>query len=490
MKYKLLQRKHAEYDAATMRRHSDLFEGGPVFMSRVGDYLVKNEMEPPQVFKARCERAHYENHCARIINFFASSLMTSPPKVVHEPDPGPWYEDWFEDADACGRSLPQVMRRMLVRALVARRSYVRVAFPAAARDLATLTRADADRLGARVPRIVEVPTEHITHWRRNEDGSFAWVVEHTADTALAEWDDAEERVTETWTQWRANGTARRWQTTYTRKKPPTAESEVPEAEAPANPTGACPIVELALPPELWVMAHVSGPALEHFRKHNALSWSIDRTCYAMPWFFLKNREKPPVMGTGYYGILGLDEKVEWPTPPSAPFEVIRGEVSDLVQDIHRVAEQMQLGMDQRQGAVAGRAAASKAQDGKATETVLRAYGDALRDPMERVLDLVSAGRGEDTDWDVEGMDLYDMADAAALTEMAVSTDTLRIPSPTYRRELYKAVAHAQLPHLAEETRQKIDEEIDAGVSAEDIVRQPVNDNPGDEEPETAPAETA
>ena len=100
MKYKLLQRKHAEYDAATMRRHSDLFEGGPVFMSRVSDYLVKNEMEPPQVFKARCERAHYENHCARIINFFASSLMTSPPKVVHGDGIAILYADWTLDAKA------------------------------------------------------------------------------------------------------------------------------------------------------------------------------------------------------------------------------------------------------------------------------------------------------------------------------------------------------------------------------------------------------
>lgn len=475
MKYALLNRTHAEYDAPTMRTYRDLFEGGPAFMSRVGDYLPKGDTEPPAVFKQRCARAYYTNHAARIVNFFASSLMASPPKVKAEPDPGPWYEDWYEDADGAGSSFEHLMRALFVRALVARRAFVRVEFPTASLVPAGAAVADADRLGARVPRVVGVPTENITHWRRNEDGSFRWVVEHTLTTELSDFAAEKATVTETWTQWMADGSARRWQSTRDDGKTPKAEDDVLEVEPPANPTGACPLVELCLPPELWVMAHVSGPALEHFRKENALAWAIDRTCYAMPWFYLKNPKKPPTMGTGYYGILGLDEKVDWPAPPVAPFQIVRDDLSDLVQAIHRVAEQMALGMDQRQGAVAGRAAASKQQDQSATETVLRAYGAALRNPTERVLDLVSLGRGETTDWDVGGMDLYDLADADALTTMAVAAESLRVPSATYRRELYKAVTRAQLTHLDEETRAKIDKEIDAGITDEEVQRQPETD---------------
>lgn len=488
MKYELLQRTHPDYDAATLRTYGDLFEGGPRFLSRVGDYLPKGDTEPPQVFRQRCARAYYANHCARIVNFFASALMASPPKIKAEPDPGPWFEEWYEDADRAGTSFEQVTRALFVRALIARRSFVRVDFPAAGLVPEGAALADADRLGARLPRVVPVPTENITHWRRNEDGSFAWVVEHTRTEELADFAAEKANVTETWTQWMADGSSRRWRVEHDADKPVRKDTDVPEVQgAPSSPTGACPLVELCLPPELWVMSHVSGPALEHFRKENALAWAIDRTCYAMPWFYLKNPKKPPTMGTGFYGILGLDEKVDWPSPPSAPFEIVRSNLSDLVQEIHRVAEQMALGMDQRQGAVAGRAAASKAQDQNATETVLRAYGDALRDPMERVLDLVSRGRGEVTDWDVGGMDLYDLADADTLTTMAVASDTLRIPSKTYRREMFKAVTRAQLAHLDEETRAQIDKEIDAGVTDEEVQR-PTTEMDPDAAREPAPGE--
>lgn len=42
----------------------------------------------------------------------------------------------------------------------------------------------------------------------------------------------------------------------------------------------------------------------------------------------------------------------------------------------------------------------------------------------------------------------------------------------------KAVAHAQLPHVDETTRQKIDREIDAGVNAEDLAATPVHRRAG------------
>lgn len=486
MKYASLNRTHADVDLDAIGRARDLFEGGERFRKNVAKYLPQHDVEPPQVYRRRCAGAYYLNYCARVVNFFASALMACPPTLKSEPEKvDAWWEGFREDADGRGTDLVMLARDFLVRALVAQRSYLRVEFPAAGELADGATLADADRSGARVARLVAVPTEQVTHWRRNSDGSFAWVLEHERCEDLVDLDDEATTITETWTQWYADGTARRWQIAYTSKTKPSASTSVLEVEPPANPCGAIPLVELALKPELCVLTHVSDAAVEHFRKSNALSWAIDRTCYAMPWFFLKNAKKPPVMGAGFYGILGVDESIEWPTPPSAPFEVIRSNVVDLVQEIHRVAEQMALAVDNNKSATVGRSGDSKAADHEATETVLRAYGQALRDPLERALDLVARGRGETIDWDVAGMDVYDLADAATLTEMALASDPLKIPSATHRRELFKAVSRAQLPHLDEATRQTINREIEAGVNAEDTrhdstIPPPPGDGEGDE----------
>lgn len=468
VKYKLLARTHAEVDLALLRRHQDLFEGGASFRARVADYLPRNDVEPAAVHKKRCERAHYLNYCASITNFFASALFTSPPVLASDPaEVDAFYADLREDADGTGTDLDALLRDMVVRALVGRRAYLRVEFPPVA-GAAPTTLADADAAGLRRARLVPVPTEAIRHWRRAPDGTFAWVVEYDRREELLDFSDEAPTVTETWTQWFADGGARRWQLVRRAEDRPRPEDTVPEIEPLVSPCGAIPLVELRLPPELWLLNHLADPALEHFRKRNALSWAIDRTCYAMPFFFLKDARKPPTMGAGYYGILGMDEKVDWPSPPSTPFDVIAANTRELVQELHRVAQQMALGVDNNASAI-GRSGDSKKADHEATEIVLKAYGKRMREPLERVMDLISRGRGERIVWSVGGMDVYDLADAATLTDMAVASDPLRIPSATYRRELFKAVTRAQLPNLGEDARRAIDAEIDAGVSAEELL---------------------
>lgn len=472
MKYSQLSRVHPEARLDVLRRYEDLFEGGESFRARVADYLPRHDVEPPAVYKRRCEQSHYLNYCARIVRWFAAALFSCPPTPTSKPDTSDlFWSEFKEDADGRGTDLDVVMREAFVRALVGGRSWVRVEFPEPGEEpLASL--ADAERAGLRRARLVSVPTASVRHWRRLPDGSLAWVLEHTRDEALSDLDEAEE-VIETWTQWYADGSARRWQTRYSPKSRPSASDDVPEIAPPRSPCGAIPLVELCLPPELHLLAHVAEPQLEHFRKRNALSWAIDRTCYAMPVLYLKNGSKPPTMGPGYYLKLAVNEKMDWPAPPAAPFEVVQGVARELVQEIHRVVEQMALAVDNNAAAAVGRSGESKAADGLATQVVLPAFGERVREALEKILDLVARGRGDgDLVWSVGGMNRYDLADASALTDMALASDPLGIPSVTYRRELFKAVTRAQLPHLDEDTRKAIDSEIDNGVFDEDVARTP------------------
>jgi hypothetical protein len=492
VKYSQLSRTHADVEPVALQRYQDLFVGGEAFRRRIDRYLVRNDLEPPRVFAMRCERAHYLNYVARIIRYFAAALFQRPLTFTCDGGADDWYLAVFkEDCDGAGTDLDVALKDAFVRALVGGRAYVRIQAP----DLegpAPATLAEAERSGARRMTLAKVPTENVTHWKRAEDGSFEWVMEHACEAELHDPADAELTVTETWTAWYADGTARRWRSVRSASRKMRKEDDVPEVEAPRSPCGAIPIVELRLPPELHLLAHIADPALEAFRKANALSWAVDRTCYAMPVFHLKDGAKsPPVMGAGYYLMIGVDEKVDWPTPPSAPFDVVKGLVQSLVQEIHRVVEQMALAVDNNAAAAVGRSGDSKDADGAATQTVLPSFGERVREFAEKALDLVAAARGDRLTWAVQGMDRFDLLGLLQLIEAALTSDPLQIPSPTHRRELMKSVSRALLPGLPEQVRTTIDGEIDRGVNAEDTdpapgARRPV---PAGDDPDPDPDPT-
>jgi hypothetical protein len=476
MKLKLLQRRHADFDAETLQTYEDLLVGGAQFRKHATRYLIQNDVEPKSAFEKRAKASHYLNYVAPLANFFASWLFSS--QLTYRADGSAdeeAYAEFQEDSDGTGTSLERFLRQRFVEALTVQRAYWRVVFPTpmtAATDLA-----EYEALGLNRPTLEKIPACCVVNWRRAADGSFLWLLEYRSVEELLEIENPDATVTETWTLWRADGTARRWQLRRDKRDHVTPDTDVPEIDPPHNPIAALPIVELQLPPELWLVDQIADAQLEHFRQRNALSHAIRRTCFAMPVFNLKDTRKKPTLGTGYYLMIGLEEKVSWPAPDAAPFAVVEANAAGLKDEIHRVAAQLGRGVDNNAAAV-GRSAESKQQDDSATEIVLRAYGGLMRDAAERTFDLVSLGRDDDIAWDVSGMDKFHVTDAKAVTDLAVASGTLQIPSATYRRELAKRVVRAQLPDLDEKTARTIEKEIEAGITNEDLVPPPAPPPPG------------
>jgi hypothetical protein len=102
----------------------------------------------------------------------------------------------------------------------------------------------------------------------------------------------------------------------------------------------------------------------------------------MPFFFLKSKKSPPVMGAGYYGMLHIDERIEWPSPSGVPYAVIENRLTALKDEIHRVATQMARGVENNAAAI-GRSGQSKQVDNTATEVVLKAYSERICEPIEQ-----------------------------------------------------------------------------------------------------------
>jgi hypothetical protein len=480
MELRKLQRTHADYDPAMLARYHDIVAGGIQFQRNVKHYLPKHDVEPASVYKRRCDAAHYLGYVSPIVHYFASWLFSSP--LTFESDPADSDEFWSafkEDTTGRGVDLDQFLRARFLEAVTERSSYWRVQLPdPSGVDIDVL--ADYEAAGLGRATLDAIDARCITNWRCDDDGRWLWVLEHHCDTGLDDLADEYPTTRESWTQWFADGTAKRWEADYQREKRPI---EIPEVAPPYNPCRAIPIVQLTMPDELWIVNHLASGQLEHFRKSNALSWSIDRTCYAMPYFFLKDRRKPPDMGAGYYGILGIEEKVEWPAPPAAPFQTVQEYMARLKDELHRVTHQMAMGVENNAAAV-GRSGASKQADNAATEIVLSAFGRVLREPVEQTFDLISRARARPGQkasiWYIGGMDKYKIHDSASILADAVALESMNIPSATLRRENFKRAGLAVIVDADEGIKETVVKEIDEGVSAEEFQRTPVDEPDGDE----------
>ncbi len=477
MKLSDLRRTHPLYDLDTLTTYGDLFAGGAQFRRNVTRYLPQHDHEETTSYMRRLSSAHYLNYVSSICNYFASWLWTRKPSVkIDGAHPTEFYEKFQSDCDDRGTDIDAFVRDRFVDALVSRRSYWRVEFPDPIEGTAAVdSRAVYEDAGTGRACVVQIPTKNIVHWKRDKRGAFVWVVEHTLVEELAEFDATDATTAETWTLWRADGDHKRWQVEYAAGKKPPANTIVPEIDPPYDPTRTIPIVELELPVELWVLNLLADAQLELFRKRNALSWAMDRTCYAVAVLKAKGNKPLGKMGAGRYLRLQPDDDLSWPAPPSTPFDVIGAYCATLKDELHRVASQMAQGVDNNAAAV-GRSAESKATDNSATEIVLEAFGGYVREAIERTFDLIALGRQEPETFtvDVQGCDHYHVADLDTLTENAVAGELLKIPSTTLKIEVFKRIARGFLPGADEAKLAEVDAQIEAGVTAAEKTPPAVN----------------
>lgn len=482
MKLELLKRTHPSFNARVLQLHADLFAGGAQFRSHLSEYLPQHDVEPGAVWERRKKLSHYINYTAPIVNLFAS-LVASDALEIEDEGTSEWWSAWSKNVDGLGCELQSFAKRRLVDALVSQSSWWRVELPQP--DTTPDSRAQFEALGLGEARLVAVPTTSIVNWCKNDDGSYRWVVEYARREELEEWIDEAPTVTETWTLWNADGSARRWQSRY--RKGSQQALEAAEIEPPYNPLGTLPLVCLELQSELYLLNLLADAQLEVFRKRCALSWAIDRTCYAMAVLKTKSKKRPDVMGAGYYMQLGVDDVLEWPAPPSSPFDTIANYIATLKDEVYRVSQQMAAGVDNNAAAV-GRSGESKKADAEATTTVARALAKIVVQAVQKTVALIAKARGEQAP-KVCGMDDYDGEDVAALTDAAVNAKLLEIPSPTFRKVLQTRIALGSIEDADEETKAQIRAEIEAANTIAPSPEDATNTDAQDVTTPDAPAAT-
>jgi hypothetical protein len=219
-----------------------------------------------------------------------------------------------------------------------------------------------------------------------------------------------------------------------------------------------PLLTLQVSEGLWLMNKAAHLQLEHFNKSNALGWAISMGLVAMPVIY-SDREWNQIVGESYYIQLGPQDRFGWTEPEGKVYQIAAQNLESLKEEIYRVCY-----LSQASGEMVGghsQSAASKQLDFTITQEVLRAYGDAVKDTIKKVLTAVSDARDDGLLVSVSGLDELDIGDFGTELQEAANLLQLGITSPTLKRQIFQKLAFKYLSDIRQETKDQIAQEIDA-----------------------------
>jgi len=218
-----------------------------------------------------------------------------------------------------------------------------------------------------------------------------------------------------------------------------------------------PLFDLRIPEGLWMLNRAGLLQLEHFNKSNALSWALTMGLFAMPVVY-SDRDWSQMVGESYYIQLAPEDKFGWTEPEGKVFQIAQDNLSRLQEEIYRVCYLAQAG-----GSLTGRgqqSGISKQLDFSITQEVLRAYGDAMKDLIRRVLTAIEAAREDGIGISVTGMDEFDITDFGTELSDAHSLLGLGVQSPTLKKEIFKKLALKYLSDSRQDVKDRIVAEIE------------------------------
>lgn len=453
-----ITQEHPEYAAKRVmwRRYRDLYAGGEQFIAKADQYLVRRQKEPGDVYRERLSRSFYENYVGSIVDWYTATLFRREPVLSFEGNSEPpkkFFSVFAEDCDLKGTSITEFFRRQFVEALVCGKSYMLIDFPRL--DAPVGNRAEEDERGASRAYLVGYGADELINWSYDDYGHYQWVVLRTQSLRKEKLEDAG-----WWKQTRWVYYDKEKYRIYEQTEEVARQGHVEVVAEGCHglaKQARVPLVELRVSDGLWLLNKAASLQLEHFNKSNALGWALTMGLFAMPVIY-SEWEWDQVMGESYYIQLGPQDRFGWTEPQGSVYQIAADNLTRLQEEIYRVCYVTHAG-----GALSGgkmQSGVSKQRDYAITQEVLRAYGDAVKEAMKRVLRAVEAAREDGLSIDVSGMDEFDIGDFGTELEDAEHLLSLGINSPTLKKQVFKKLAFQFLCDVRQEVKDRIGREID------------------------------
>jgi hypothetical protein len=220
-----------------------------------------------------------------------------------------------------------------------------------------------------------------------------------------------------------------------------------------------PVFPLQVSEGLWLMNKAALLQLEHFNKSNALAWALTMGLFASPVIY-SDREWNQIVGESYFIQLAPGDRFGWTEPEGKVYQIAADNLVQLKDEIYRVCY-----LITHAGGTGSsnqpQSGTSKQRDFSITQEVLRAYGDAVKETMKRVLGAISAARKDNVSIDVSGLDEFDIGDFSNELDDARKLLSLGIVSETLKKQVYKKLAFKFLSDVRQEVKTQIAQEIEA-----------------------------
>jgi hypothetical protein len=453
-----IEREHPEYTAkkAMWRSYRDLYVGGEQLKAHAMEYLARRQKEPGEVYLERLSRVFYENYVGSIIDWYAATLFRREPILSYEGsnEAGKrFFCQFAEDCDQKGTGLSDFFRRQLVEALVGGCSYTVADFPRWKEPAAN--RAEEEARGASRAYLQDYKPEDVINWSYDDRGNYEWVVIRTSSIRQERFSDTVFKETR-WLSYDKEEFQ-----VYRRvegKGQPERPELIDQGRHGLARLRQVPIFTLKVTEGLWLMNKAALVQLEHLNKSNALSWALTMGLFAMPVVYT-DRDWKQIVGEAYYIQLGPEDRFGWTEPEGHVYQIAAENLTRLKDEIYRVCYLM----TQAGGGLSSSApqsGLSKQRDFTITQEVLRAYGDAVKDTLRRVLKAIEAARQDGLTMGVSGLDEFDIGDFSSEVEDARKLLELEKGSKTLRKQVFKKLASKYLCDVRQEVKDQIAGEIE------------------------------
>lgn len=444
-----IDREHPEYLALkhVWRRYRDLYIGGERLKLHAQEYLLPRQREPGDVYTERLSRVFYENYIGSIVDWYSATLFRREPVITFS-KAATFFSAFLDEVDLKGTGLSDFFRAQFVESLITGSSYVLVDFPRTSEKAGT--RAEEDATGASRAYLVAYSAEDVINWNLDERGNLDWVVIRQKSIRKERVEDLE------WCE------ETRW--SYYDKRTFRIYSQadgdlqlVDEGMHALAKLNKVPLFDLRIPEGMWMLNRAGLLQLEHFNKSNALGWALTMGLFAMPVVY-SDRDFSQMVGESYYIQLAPEDKFGWTEPEGKVFQIAQDNLTRLQEEIYRVCYLAQAGGSLSAGGV--QSGISRQLDFSITQEVLRAYGDAMKELIRRVLTAIEAAREDGIAISVTGMDEFDITDFGTELSDAQQLLALGVESPTLKKEIFKKLALKYLSGSRQDVKDRIVGEIE------------------------------
>jgi hypothetical protein len=460
-----LDQKHPTYDAQRWEALEALSEGGKKFHKLIETFLPQNPMEPELMYAQRKKRAKFHSYTGAIINLYVAWLFAANfsvkayKKDSEEPQNPDKFYGVFQENVGGERTLTTFMKGRAREAMRKGKSSWLIQLPSD-EGRPPADRDEYDKRGLGRATLTEIDPKELLDWEYDDEGNYLWAIVKTISNERKSPFASRNAEKQTWKVY-----DREMVTTFELVKRQESDGTVKEEEVrqvgePAkHGFKRVPIITLCLEEEMCIGEQTYDAQIAHFQADAGLDWAIMRTCYAMPVFKLEDEDNKPTMGVGYGLYLGVNEEMEWSSPPADSFDTISKNRDAKRDEIFRIVHQMAQGIDNNAETV-GRSAESKEIDAAATRLMLNTYGGVVAAAIEETYETISEARDEkDLEWSVEGFSGYDVATAGTLLANIKMAKDVGIPSKTFQKEISTKAALSLVPEADQKVKDKIRSEI-------------------------------